>query len=342
MIVYWPYDITAKVGYNIGHDGIKHIGDMPPVHEYLVLWSLRLSKFKLDPAITRGSDKPTNEFLRGVFWNDDPAALLFDLRSNDNFNESSGIIWLEYFKEAEWVIPLPYNIIGRSHFGDLQFLHAMGSKTGEKPADTFAKIMLWVEVMYKLAIGQGGITGNTRIRDVGISRDSYSLKTFFGLFTNPCDRQTLSDLIAPLEIYKGLDLSRRALGSIMHTVQDSHARGHTRRKLLNPEDIESGDEDHPVFKAGTYARLGEVLNYHTYKSSGPQHVEHAEWDAYDVSTVKKVEDWNGLWGARDSIANCVTLADFWNDGTRWEDGVREWAEKCFKYATEATPSDDSV
>ncbi|KAI9768159.1 MAG: hypothetical protein M1840_004989 [Geoglossum simile] len=210
----------------------------------------------------------------------------------------------------------------------------MGSRVGETPPETFSKVLMWAEITYRLSTGQG-LTGSESIRSVAIGRDGPKIGAFFTKSSRPTISQSLKDLLAPDEKFKGLDLSRRALGSLLHLVQDSFAKGHTQRKLLNPGDrLDPGKDD---FKPGTWAKLGEIQNYHTYKMEGEQAAHHAEYDKFDVT-----KDWAGLWGAKDAIAQSIKAVNFWVEKRRWEDGVEDWAKECFKYAADATPSNTRV
>jgi hypothetical protein len=70
-------------------------------------------------------------------------------------------------------------IITRSHYGNLQFLHAMGSEPNELPSETKRKIMIWLDVMYKLARGGMGIDEGTPIQETALReffRDTDILK----------------------------------------------------------------------------------------------------------------------------------------------------------------------
>jgi len=88
--------------------------------------------------------------------------------------------------------------------------------------------MLWLEVMYKLAVGQVG--PNDRI-------DSTPLRDFFNNSTVPQGSDTLRNLLlGKTKSYKYVIIERRALGSCFHTIQDSYAVGHCQRRLANPWD----------------------------------------------------------------------------------------------------------
>src|SRR5262249_52403304 len=151
---------------------------------------------------TYSSDPIVNEYLRGVLWNDDPAILLFHEDENNDWNYTYGVAWYARFTVAEHSSEVDYaNLTGRSHFFDLQFLHAMASVSGEAPQDTLAKIMLWAEVMYKVAIGV--ILLSTKLADVrvvsaqssGTAVFSYQLASFFNSATTPTDKDTINYLL---------------------------------------------------------------------------------------------------------------------------------------------------
>ena len=110
------------------------------------------------------------------------------------------------------------------------------------------------------------------------------------------------------------------------------------RTLLNPGDLVDPNTSKEAFKAGTWARLGDVEIFHSYKGQSG----HGHYDGYDVSSVKRIDDWNGLWGARDAIAQSIKVIDFWKSGTRWEDGPKAWAEACFKVSPLAKPANNHV
>ena len=63
--------------------------------------------------------------------------MIFNDHENDDANFSSGSLYIIGFKWGS-----ANCLLKRSHFGDLQFLHAMGSSLGELPDDTVAKTKL--------------------------------------------------------------------------------------------------------------------------------------------------------------------------------------------------------
>ena len=209
-----------------------------PVHETMAIATLIASKFALDRKTTiyKLKENPKayseiNDFIRGIIWNDDPACLFFDDNDDkDNFNYSTGIMWLKSFKSGEYDQFDEHNIIGRSHFGDLQFLHGMGSVKGEWHTETRNNILSFMEIMYKLACGNQGISADTQIRQTW-------LRKYFTAFSTPSKYTDLRELLT-LNHKTPANVQHRALGTCFHLIQDSYAHGHTRRVLLNPEDQE--------------------------------------------------------------------------------------------------------
>jgi hypothetical protein len=203
-----------------------------PVHESLTLAALISSGYNVAQGTTLSSASNSDwEYVRGAVWNDDPACLLFDDSSDENHEYSSGLEWGWEFKqgESQWATNDPQkmkNPTGRSHWGDLQFLHCMASTSGELPTETKRKFMIWLEVLWKLANGEDGITPDTIVSTTALSE-------FCPNFSLPPNWKPLSYLLACGSTFTGLNIQRRALGSMFHFIQDSYAIGHTRRTLLN-------------------------------------------------------------------------------------------------------------
>ncbi len=206
-----------------------------PVHENMSLAALIMAGVlpegtTYDDVVGRFRPLPnqpaTWEFLRGVMWNDDPACKLFNNNPDNNADFAWGLDWGGDYM-VEFKSMSPDNITYRSHFGNLQFLHSMGCHPGEEPGETKRKIMLWLEVMYKLAVGQ--IAPYHRI-------DAW-LGQFFNEHTWPKGSATFTELLmGTTSSFRYPRIDRRALGSCFHVIQDSYAVGHVQRHLENPEE----------------------------------------------------------------------------------------------------------
>lgn len=121
------------------------------------------------------------------------------------------------------------NLMTRSHFGDLQFLHAMATEPGESPEITQQKILGWLELAWRVSTGE--ILVSTYLKDIAIP----SLKPHFG-----CSGWRVADLYILGRqdgVKPGENLTPKireiAFGSVLHTVQDSFAGGHTFRDSSN-------------------------------------------------------------------------------------------------------------
>ncbi|KAI1488805.1 hypothetical protein F5X96DRAFT_684714 [Biscogniauxia mediterranea] len=137
-------DDTLRAKFEIGFDAPGGpFFDKSPIHESIVIAALNQSQV----YVPRGTgyhnlNAKQWEYVRGLVWNDDPSCLLFVDRSDSNHRYSDGIDWAREYKQGEADC-----MTQRSHFGDLQFLHAMGCADGEKPEATKAKLMKWLEVI---------------------------------------------------------------------------------------------------------------------------------------------------------------------------------------------------
>jgi hypothetical protein len=209
------------------------------IHESMTLTALISSNIASSPTTTLANASNQDwEYIRGVIWNDDPDCFLFanSAETNHDYSTVGTVQWGAAFAlgAAQWQVfnvARLKNITGRSHYGDLQFLHCMATQAGEAATETKRKIMLWLEVMYKLANAEDGITGDTKIGDT-------ALREFFPAEASPNSDQTLGYLLSKngSGAFEKTDVRRRALGSMFHVIQDLYALGHTRRTLLNPQD----------------------------------------------------------------------------------------------------------
>lgn len=180
--------------------------------------------------------------VRGVWWNDDPNQLLF----------AQPWTWIAWMNDARRIatngrnwrgaraaITQEYYLTYRSHYGDLQFLHAMASEDGEPPSDTRDRILSWAEFTYQIATGRVG--GETKLGDVEPS----SAREFFKTRTG----WTVNYLFAPrYRLKEGGYTRRMAAGSLLHLIQDSYSRAHVDRAM----------------EPSTSCPMGRVLEFHSY------------------------------------------------------------------------------
>ncbi|RGP73113.1 hypothetical protein FLONG3_6429 [Fusarium longipes] len=319
------YDIGVGVSFPTKMD-IKF-----PVHESIVVAAFINSDmiFPRGTVYNNINDKQW-EFFRGVVWNDDPSCLLFEDVTEDNRMFSLGIEWLNAFKFGEEKC-----MTKRSHMGNLQFFHGMGSKMGEKPEKTRRNILTWMETMYKLACGNQGVSEGDILDDV--------LHGYFGKETVPSKTDTLRDLLlATTPKYNKSDIQKRAFGVCMHMISDSYALGHTQRRLKNPNDmIERDTAGYIRFRPDTYGDWGSIICFHTYNDQdGDRHSHYDDKDGEVDPTPRDVTTFNETIGARNAIDACTGLINMFVKKTEWDDGVKQFLEEeIFVLDRCARPSD---
>lgn len=210
--------------------------------------------------------------LFGVQWNDNPPFQLISTSVSGcpkqttirlpNFSDC----WFALFKDAEKRAATDtfdgasgVALIYRVHFGDLQFLHAMGSWNGERARDTKASVMAWAELTYRVSTGE--ISPATRLVDVKIDgvreaflHNGWSIEALFTLGQDAKMKQGVGDV---------------AFGSLLHMIQDSFARGHVDRDEATASSV------CPQFER--YKKAGDIREFHSYSSQDKD--KHAEKDA---------------------------------------------------------------
>jgi hypothetical protein len=226
-------DQKLHAEFDIGFKAIGGLLRKKPIHEDLTIAAFIMAK--PSARFPKGTcynnlDRGQWEYMRGLIWNDDPSCFLFEDNEESNTVFADGTEWARSFLNGP-----PSCLTQRSHFGDLQFLHSMASGDNEDANTTKANLLGWLEVMYKLAIGIDEVNETDRL-------DS-RFPTRFSGSSDPSGDKNLRDLIlGSQKSYRKIDIRKRALGSCLHAVQDSHAVGHTLRRLLNPADLDGKDD----------------------------------------------------------------------------------------------------
>ena len=336
-------DETVVITEGSALEGSFNIND--PVHEKMTVIAILNSNYRPVTSFELGVDATVNEILRGVIWNDDPHCLLFDDRKKDNWNWSSGALW--YFRfNFEW--DAFSNMTYRSHNGDLQFLHSMASKVGEDPAVTRAKCLVWAEVMYKLSIG--AISEKTELRNVNVSRSTtypISFASFFSDKTDPSQSKNLEYLLTRGTDYDAVDIQRRALGSVIHLIQDSYAHGHTLRVLLNKSDLVVGSSE--KFNNGTWGKYGSIMRFHTYHGQDKHahkkydnDMRRKYWWQFRDSFNLDLNSFNEQLGARDAIDKTINVINFWFNRTSYTQGPESLFDSIFSLDPSVQPADGGI
>jgi hypothetical protein len=202
-----------------------------PVHEEMAmladLCAARLTDE--DFCFTKNSAPESIEFrsddplIWGIRWNDDP--------NNQTAGERT-LDWLFWLTDASLSkqIKITDPLVHRSHFGDLQFLHAMAIN-GEDPKVTKKNILDWMHFTYDVAIGKINLDVNLE----SLSNDYAFVKKFTGtskiywtprkLFLNFFDYKDKK----PPASWNSVNVPRLALGALLHTIQDSYSASHVQR-----------------------------------------------------------------------------------------------------------------
>ena len=278
--------------------------------------------------------------IYGVRWNDLPP---FKLTESEGQCASYGkacivsqtirfstqpVCWYCLFKDAEKkaqkqpIVGCNYkkgavhgNVMTRSHFGDLQFLHAMASEEGVHPGATRAKILDWLEFAWKVSSRE--IMPNTFLRDIEIP----TIKEHFG-----CSEWRVVDLyILGRQDKLGPYLHQVAFGSVLHTVQDSFAGAHASRELTAPEGSCKNTE---------HAQPRRIIEFHTYAAQDGG--LHDEQDRREAMVKMSVAD---RWP--DPVDATHQLAQYSGVGAKWAE-VEPYMHCLFELADDrrgASPGD---
>jgi hypothetical protein len=206
----------------------------------------------------------------------------------------------------------------QSHEGELQFLHGMAANEAEEAWKTQHKIMLWSEFCYKVATG--AIKGNEKIGDVTLAadRDFGGIITIAQLF-NKWRKNTVSwlftgDKDSPL-------VPQRALGSMMHMLQDTFCASHTQRVA----DKKLQDESRKIRGFNVYTKqsaslLGSIFS--KYKN------RHGIADKLKGGNVQQTA------GAKEAATVGAKVLGFAKQNADWAGAVKPYLQKIFALTPE--------
>lgn len=261
--------------------------------------------------------------IEGVQWNDNPPFQLGD----DVKGISAGCVgfpiqlpnlhpgcWGEVFAKASasasrGTLYGPKSLtLQRSHFGDMQFLHAM-APDDELPATTRDNILAWAEFTYRVSIGD--IATDALVADPAKSPVAkffpgrgWDVSTLFTLGTEPHTPERIRDM---------------AFGSLLHVVEDSFSASHVQREDTRIQD------DGKVLP-------GRVVEFHSYAHQ--DHGKHASSDALEaLEQNANVTTLPTIVGRR--------LKAFREQEAAWDDrdnGVKLFLKAVFEIAPSARPA----
>lgn len=292
---------------------------------FLLLFTSDVHERMTRLAYEKAGVKLPEDVIAGVRWNDNPPALrlgaLFGACNTRELRFDQGLgcwasmmrfdrlAWETLSRREKGIAPL------RSHFGDMQFLHAMAARAGEPTAETREKSLRWSEFAYRVASGE--IPGHANVyalRD-DKSLDSATRAWVSGLFSGPEKRLwSVQDVFLP----KGTDLKLVAFGTLLHVVEDSYSAAHVVRDTARTQ----------ANGCATYDALAPVVEFHTYVGQDTE--KHAVCD--------DAPDW--LETPRDGspVDVLARIVRAYSDGKPWREVQPILATQVFALSPRATPA----
>lgn len=195
------------------------------------------------------------------------------------------------------------NLLTRSHYGDLQFLHSMAVRDAMPAAETRAQILDWMQFAWRVSIGDIKPTQRLAQIDIPFLAERFA-----------CTEWTVADLYILGRQDKLLPSIRDvAFGSILHTVQDSFSSSHTERESTSAAGFCA---DNPL-----YRKPGRIVEFHSYGSQDG-HLHDAE-DAREAMVGHVIEH------KFEAFAASRMLVELHADRRPWAE-VRPYAECLFE------------
>ncbi|PZP94221.1 MAG: hypothetical protein DI587_26295 [Variovorax paradoxus] len=290
-----------------------------PVHEAITLNALGCSVEAGSEAecVTLDAIKQHQVLLYGVRWPDDPPFALN--RSSpprtSSCNPSVTLrstaqpkCWATLFSDAAATAKVNLKkdpaspafgpgdyLLYRSHFGDLQFFHAMAAHDGELAAVTQRRMKSWAQFLWGIATKT--LPTDQFIRDL----EPAALGDYF-----PGDI-TATNLLATGIVEVRKDLSHVAMGALLHMVQDSFSQAHSGR----------GAETGAMCPGSPrFAQPGRIERFYSYAGQvGSAHDREDTFASLNVHTLQVSPT------VVDASKGFLAL---WNEGASWDE-----AEKLF-------------
>jgi hypothetical protein len=175
----------------------------------------------------------------------------------------------------------------------------MASWDGEKMGDTKARILMWAELAYRTATGE--ISQGTPVSRVAVE----GVPRLFG--TKGYSVENL--LTRGVPEYRS-NVDKVALGSLMHLIEDSFAKGHVTRE-------EPTGESCPAYSR--IKKAGRVLVFHSFSQQDPdKHGAADSRDAFEVHFISQSPNLVDLGRA---------LRAMYNEKRSWAE-VRSFLDQC--------------
>ena len=213
----------------------------------------------------------------------------------DIFKASSEMARTRFFTNRNGVI------LNRSHFGDMQFLHSMASRAGDRAQDTKLSILIWAEFAYRVA--SGSIPADTMLKDVPVN----GFSKFF-----PNQEATVENLfLMGDETYRGSQLKDFAFGTLLHMVQDSFSESHVSRDLSTQRTFCNSP-----YTDRSPAKIEKFLVYSSQDAD-----KHKDEDVYEALRNDAAKY------SPNVIDVGKILREFYKQNSNW-DAVKKYLEEC--------------
>lgn len=249
-----PPDNSGKPGKVLGH----------PVHQVLTDLAVKNSglleqRYPLNNRFSQDStlalrERDLNQILEGVVFNDDPDG--YSMANTAAFKTGHpkvrfALTFINYNGDPEET-----SATEQSHFGDFQFMHAMGSATSD-PSTTDTREMIRNRILtfmghvWKINTTPDSLAAFNKQYQILKPKTEMAKKLqAAGKISDATDAQALkeqfqlsdSDMVLWPSIVRfnrkiltfhsknQMEFQNRALGSMLHIIQDSYAKGHTVRE----------------------------------------------------------------------------------------------------------------
>jgi len=301
--------------------------DTPPgdrqARGFLMLFSSDVHERMTRLAYEKAGVKLAGDVIEGVRWNDNPPAVKLGalFGACNGIGAAAGldcwtsmmrldrVAWEALSRREKSIATL------RSHFGDMQFLHAMAAGEGESAAETREKSLRWAEVAYRIARGEIGARASVHGLRRGSTLEPATAAWVSGLFSAPAKRLwTVEDVFLP----KGADLKEMAFGAMLHTVQDSYSAAHVLRSSARVQ----------ANGCPSYDALDTIVEFHTYVGQDTE--KHALCD--------DAPDWLESPRPGSPLDVMAEVVRAYRDGAEWPAMKAILEEKVFRLAPGARPA----